>query len=658
MIRDQAMRLADFKKPPRELITAVKSDGLRVGLSTAFSPWLTPFFRDEVGGTWQSRMWVFERSKIDGAFVEHVAKSLPKNYVFDVKAFAQGIKAALAAPEKDIFVGALDVQLFPVRGGRVAITSRYDPLVVRAVQGLSARFLRGRNAWVVESPQSALLEALESAAGVGREHMYIHETEIVLEELASMNAADRPTVQVDGMVPERGAAAEDGENAILTVVATPLAKIPVRQQLLDDAGAQYGLYDYQVTGVGHLLAHTSALLADDMGLGKSRQATVAGHLVEGEGAVLIGCPASLRINWQREILAVDPDAKIAIAGKPETWVGAGWIIVNYEIMGGVVQALLDGLVKLRAMILDEAHYLKEPDSTRTRNAFLVAAHVPRRFLLTATPILNREAELHTLLRLSGHPLGSLPMAEFLSTFAGSPEQRKALSERVSEWMLRRPKKVLKLKGKTHETQYVEAAPEQRAEYQRILADGSLTAVVKIGKLRRTLERMKSAWLVDTIASLASDDKSIIFCEFVESVETLADEFEKIGIKTVTFTGSDTPIKKQKAVDTFMVDEDTKVFIATTGAAGVGLNLTAANYVFFSLLPWTAAAKRQAEDRAYRNGQQRAVTVMIPIVPNTVDEQIVELIRYKESIEGDLLEDTGADEKAMERQMAAKLLEVA
>ncbi|MEN1606950.1 SNF2-related protein, partial [Pseudomonas aeruginosa] len=108
------------------------------------------------------------------------------------------------------------------------------------------------------------------------------------------------------------------------------------------------------------------------------------------------------------------------------------------------------------MLCDEAHYLKEPDSTRTRNAFLLSKHIERRFLLTATPVLNRESELHTLLRLSGHPIGAIPLSDFLSDFAGSPELRKALSERVSEWMLRRRKDVLaSLKGKRHEFQYVD-----------------------------------------------------------------------------------------------------------------------------------------------------------------------------------------------------------
>ncbi|MGA4602797.1 hypothetical protein ACPA1U_19000, partial [Ectopseudomonas hydrolytica] len=93
-------------------------------------------------------------------------------------------------------------------------------------------------------------------------------------------------------------------------------------------------------------------------------------------------------------------------------------------------------------------------------------------------------------------------------------------------------------------------------------------------------------------------------------------------------------------------------------AGVGLNLVAANYVFFASLPWTAAAKRQAEDRAYRNGQKRAVTVLMPVISGTIDEQVVLLLQHKESIEQDLLDDSVQDPGLVEEQMAAKLFNAA
>ena len=654
------MKLANYKKASRELIQAIRSDGARVGLSTVFAPWAAPFFREREG-TWfpHGRMWVFERSRITGEFVAALAALLPKDVTLDVSAAAQQLKAALAAPDPDLFAPGLDVQLFPVRGGGFVCMSKFDQLMLRAVQNLQGSFLKNKGAWRLRADLPAILDVLASVAAVRREHIYVHQQEIVLEELSTMAGGDRPGVSVGGMMPEPGARRTgdaEGENAILTVVATPLKKLWVDEKALAAAEATYGLYDYQVAGVRHLLSYSSALLADDMGLGKTRQAAVAARMVTGPGAALVVCPANLRINWQREIGQVDPDAKVVIAGGEQDLAGADWVVVSYERLGGIVQAINDGQLKFRVMLVDEAHYLKEPQSARTRNAFLLAPHIDRRFLLTATPILNRESELHSLLRLSGHPIGSVPVGEFLEEFAGKPELRKALSERVSEWMLRRRKDVLKtLKGKTHVVQYVDLGEDERAKYRKVLADPDEIALVKIGKLRRMLECAKADWLVDTISSLEHDDKVIVFCEYTDSVEYLAEEFAKAGIEAVKYTGEYTPIRKQRAVDAFMIDPDTRVFIGTTKAAGVGLNLTAANYVTFASLPWTAAIKRQAEDRAYRNGQLRLVTVIDPLITGTIDEQIVELLKHKEGIEQDLLADGEPDPKAVEKEMAEKLL---
>lgn len=659
------MKLSDYKKSPKEFIQGVRSDGFRVGLSTAFAPWISAFFREKHGGTWfgQGRMWAFDRSKINGAFAASLAENLPSGILYDVGQFAQKLRLALASPDPDLFAPFLDVQIFPVESGDFVCLSRFDPLLVSTLQGLQGTFLRNRNAWRVKVALPRLLEVLETQAGIRREHIFLSDTEIVLEQHASMGEGDRPGVQVGGMVPERvGAGDAEGENAMLSVIATPMKELWINEADLAKAVQAYGLhgeYAYQEVGVRHLLRYSSCLLADDMGLGKSRQAVVAASLVRGPGAVLVVCPASLRINWEREIHIIQPDAKVVICGDGEAWSQADWLIVNYERLGAVVQAMSDGDVRFRVMLCDEAHYLKEPDSTRTRNAFLLSKHIERRFLLTATPVLNRESELHTLLRLSGHPIGAIPLGDFLSDFAGSPELRKALSERVSEWMLRRRKDVLaSLKGKRHEFKYVDLATGERDQYLAAVSDNTQTAIVKIGKIRQLLERLKASWLIDTITSLGDDDKSIIFCEYTESVAYLADEFAKAGIQTVTFTGSNSGTRKQKAIDTFMSDPAVKVFIGTTKAAGVGLNLVAANHVFFASLPWTAAAKRQAEDRAYRNGQKRAVTVLMPVISGTIDEQVVLLLQHKESIEQDLLDDSVQDPGLVEEQMAAKLFNAA
>lgn len=120
------------------------------------------------------------------------------------------------------------------------------------------------------------------------------------------------------------------------------------------------------------------------------------------------------------------------------------------------------------MIIDEAHRLKEPTAAWTRHGFDIAAKVANRYLLTGTPVLNRESELHTLLRLSGHPVGKLSLKEFCEQFAGSPEFRKNLRDAIGDWMLRRRKDVLTdLKGKQRQTLPVELSVEERREYDRI-----------------------------------------------------------------------------------------------------------------------------------------------------------------------------------------------
>jgi SNF2 family DNA or RNA helicase len=102
-------------------------------------------------------------------------------------------------------------------------------------------------------------------------------------------------------------------------------------------------------------------------------------------------------------------------------------------------------------------------------------------------------------------------------------------------------------------------------------------------------------------------------------------------------GSDSLKRRQQAVDAFQHDSAVTVFIGTTSAAGVGITLTAANYVVFASLPWTPALMRQAEDRAYRMGQKRDVIVLVPLVPKTLDEQVWSLLQSKRETEVEVIE---------------------
>ena len=289
------------------------------------------------------------------------------------------------------------------------------------------------------------------------------------------------------------------------------------------------------------------------------------------------------------------------------------------------------------MIIDEAHRLKEPTAAWTRHGFDIAAKVPNRYLLTGTPVLNRESELHTLLRLSGHPVGQLPLKDFCEQFAGSQDFRKNLRDAIGDWMLRRRKDVLPgLKGKQRQTLPVELSMEERSEYDRTRLEDR-PCLARLGSLRQLLEQVKIRVVMELLAELDVEDKVILFCEFKDTVSKLRSLCVVTGYGCVSLVGSDSIGKRQKAIDAFQSDPDSRIFIGTTSAAGTGNNLTAANYVMFLGLPWTPGMQEQAEDRAYRNGQMRMVVVKIPLVENTIDQMLWQMLLDKRQITQDLIE---------------------
>jgi len=171
-----------------------------------------------------------------------------------------------------------------------------------------------------------------------------------------------------------------------------------------------GLFPHQIEGVAFLLGRRRAILADDMGLGKTRQAIVSlRHLTPG-GPRLVVCPASVKRNWAREIAVVVPDASIlVIEGTAPISPTAEWVIVNYDILGRHVDDLLR--VPWAALVFDEAHYLKNHTSARSklsRQLTAAAAAVTPALavqLLTGTPLTSRPRDLFVLLQLAAHPLG-------------------------------------------------------------------------------------------------------------------------------------------------------------------------------------------------------------------------------------------------------------
>jgi SWI/SNF-related matrix-associated actin-dependent regulator 1 of chromatin subfamily A len=434
-----------------------------------------------------------------------------------------------------------------------------------------------------------------------------------------------------------------------------------------------GLFPHQIEGVAFLLGRRRAILADDMGLGKTRQAIVSlRHLTPG-GPRLVVCPASVKRNWAREISVAAPDAStLVIEGAAPVSRTAEWVIVNYDILGQHLDALLG--VPWTALVFDEAHYLKNHTSARSKLSrqltAAAAAATPALAvqLLTGTPLTSRPRDLFVLLQLAAHPLGR-SFLSFAKRYCaaekgeygwktGGASNLEELTVQLHGVMLRRSKDdVLALPPKLRAwlPVTVPAGTGARAVKKvfELLAGKDATTVPsrdvelrRRGKLlallveaRQALAFAKSTITLDFVrGAVDQGEKVIVFSCFDDPIQKLAQE---LGDAAVVVTGKTPAARRQPLVDRFQNDADARVFVANIIAGGTGLNLTAATQVVFNDLDWVPTNHWQAEDRAYRIGQKRTVNVTYLVARDTIDEFVQTVLETKAAlvnaiVEGDAL----------------------
>jgi SWI/SNF-related matrix-associated actin-dependent regulator 1 of chromatin subfamily A len=476
-----------------------------------------------------------------------------------------------------------------------------------------------------------------------------------------------------------------------------------------------GLFPHQVEGVAFLLGRRRAILADDMGLGKTRQAIVSLQHLAPNGPYLVVCPASVKRNWAREIEQVIPDPSIVVIdgsapvnlsshrgtsspGPPHTLARGGptprsarvarsprslaaqfdsqsvsptWVIVNYDILGRHLDALEQ--VDWAALVFDEAHYLKNHSSARSKlargltdRASAKAAQPLIVQLLTGTPLTSRPRDLFVLLQLVGHPLGRSFLA-FAKRYCaaekgefgwktGGASNIDELTVQLHGVMLRRSKDdVLALppKMRTWVPLAVPATTGARA-IKKVLAlltgksDESRGPVSKAtdprqrGRLlaflveaRQALAIAKTSATLDFVrGAIDQGEKVIVFSCFDDPIQKLARDF---GPSAVVLTGKTPGTTRQTVVDLFQHDEDVRVLLANIIAGGTGLNLTAATQVVFNDLDWVPTNHWQAEDRAYRIGQTRTVNVTYFVAQDTIDDFVHAVLETKAALVGAIVE---------------------
>jgi SWI/SNF-related matrix-associated actin-dependent regulator of chromatin subfamily A-like protein 1 len=439
-----------------------------------------------------------------------------------------------------------------------------------------------------------------------------------------------------------------------------------------------GLFPHQVEGVAFLLGRRHAILADDMGLGKTRQAIVALRHAAPEGQRLVICPASLKANWAREIRMVEPEAEVAIVPAPGALAGsARWVVVNYDILAQHVTRLR--AIPWAGIVVDEAHYIKNHKSARSRLVREIAQDTPgptarRVYALTGTPLTNRPRDLFTLLQLVEHPLGR-SFLSFAKRYCDATKNDfgwvtdgasnlEELTVQLHGVMLRRTKdQVLALPPKIR-TWLPVAVPADTgagdlAKAVRLLVARQRTGagapgsggdahgsslrgssrdsqerdrtqlVAHLTRVRQQLAVAKAAAtqaFVDD--ALEQGEKVIVFTGFDEPIARLAKHY---GTQAVVLTGKTPTARRQALVDRFQTNPGTRVFLANIIAGGTGLNLTAARQVVFNDLDWVPANHWQAEDRAYRIGQTGVVNVTYVVAEDTLDQFVQAVLETKATL---------------------------
>jgi len=414
---------------------------------------------------------------------------------------------------------------------------------------------------------------------------------------------------------------------------------------------------HQKEAIEKLAGSKRFILADDMGLGKTTS-TIIAALESGAKKVLIICPASLKINWAREIENYT-DQSIYICEGKNFSSDHDFVIINYDIIKNFYDIkdkensqILNA--KFDLIIIDEAHYIKNSQAQRTKLINHFVKNVNRLWLLTGTPITSRPIDYYNLLSLVESPVAQNWMAyviRFCEGYQFRAGQRKVwnvngasnldeLRERTSKQILRRlktdvldlPEKIinpvyLRLKSREYENlmgEYFDWFRNNRDESSSLTVQFS-----KLMKVRQVIAEEKVSQTIELAENILEQGKKvIIFSNFTEPLKRIHEHFGKMS---VYLDGSTTKPARQKAVDDFQDNDKVKVFCGNIKAAGVGITLTSAEVVIFNDLSFVPSDHSQAEDRAYRYGQKNSVLVYYPLFENTIEGAIYDILIRKKGI---------------------------
>lgn len=446
---------------------------------------------------------------------------------------------------------------------------------------------------------------------------------------------------------------------------------------LDVCGLGGELKPFQRAGVSYLLAQRRAFLADEQGLGKTIEALATLEADSAYPAVVV-CPASLKLNWLRELERWLPDRSVqALAGTSPAGPTAGpsWLtagaeitVVNYDIVAARLGELRS--LEPRALVLDESHYCKNAAAKRTQAVQRLSAVMPQDGLvlaLTGTPVMNRPAELISQLRILGR-LGDFGSgAQFGKRFRGPDAHLRLHWHLRSRCFVRRLKADVlpQLPAKRRAIVPVELdnEPEYRLAERDLIAWlqsqpidlGELRAKVAAALRAERLVRLNALKLLAARGKLAaalawihdfcsSGERLVVFAHHIEIQRALVGRFPS----ALHILGEDSHAARDAALRAFQAPDgpENQLVVCSIEVAGQGLTLTRSSNVVFLELDWTPAKHDQAEDRCHRIGQEDSVNASYILAAGTIDETISTLLERKRAVIGAVTDGREDDEEGV------------
>lgn len=430
------------------------------------------------------------------------------------------------------------------------------------------------------------------------------------------------------------------------------------------------------------------ILADDMGLGKTIQAlTMLNHYLHINGSLkaIVVCPTTLIYNWKNEVEKFTPSLTWHIhhgslrSRSAEDLQKHNIIITTYGTLRSDIQLLLK--INFDYIILDESQAIKNPTSKVTKAATLLNAK--NRLCMSGTPLQNNTFDIFAQMNfLNPGLLGS--MEYFRNEFAtpidkfGEQEQKEHLRKLLFPFILRRTKEQVAkdLPEKTETILFCEMEKEQRKIYDayrnsyrdKILGaideqgidKSQLTILQGLMKLRQICDSpailneeerfpnhsIKLEELAREIEENIGDHKALVFSQFLGMLALIKDKLKEQGIPFEYFDGSTSAMDREKAIQNFQNNDECRVFLISLKAGGVGLNLTAADYVYIVDPWWNPAVEQQAIDRTHRIGQTKNIFAYRMICIDTIEDKILQLQERKRKLASELIADDASFVKAL------------